>query len=147
MTRQLWLGVALAFVAFTVIGIGVSACGTSLLVLLATRTAPARRPAAAGIAWLMMIMGFIVTAGVAGRLLDPFSPQRLVAVAAVIAGIGFLVTLAAVWGVEERAAAAPETAPPVAFAAAMRERSGPSLRRAASRCSSSSRCWPTAARS
>ena len=34
----------------------------------------------------MMIIGFIVTAGVAGKLLDPFSPGRLVAVAAVIAG-------------------------------------------------------------
>ena len=126
MTRQLWPGLALAVVAFTVIGIGVSACGTSLLVLLATRTAPARRPAAAGIAWVMMIIGFIVTAGVAGKLLDPFSPQRLVAVAAAIAGIGFLVTLAAIWGVEGRAAAAPRSAEripaaPGAFGRALRE--------------------------
>ena len=68
------------------IGVGVSACGTALLVLLATRTAPERRPAAAAIAWVMMIIGFIVTAGIAGKLLDPFSPQRLVvAVALVIA--------------------------------------------------------------
>ncbi len=119
MTRQLWLGLPLAFIAFIVIG--VSACGTSLLVLLATRTAPARRPAAAGIAWIMMIMGFIVTAGVAGRLLDPFSPTRLVAVASIIAGIGFLVTLAAVWGVEGRAAAASKPAQPGAFGQALRE--------------------------
>ncbi len=124
MTRQLWPGVALAIVAFIVIGIGVSACGTSLLVLLATRTAPARRPAAAGIAWIMMIMGFIVTAGVAGRLLDPFSPQRLVAVAAAIAGSGFLVTLAAVRGVEGCAIAEPVSAKPAApgaFGRALRE--------------------------
>ena len=105
MTTQLWLGLALAVMAFVVIGIGVSAAGTSLLVLLATRTAPARRPAAAAIAWVMMIMGFIVTAGVAGKLLDPFSPTRLVFVAAVIAGVGFFVTIAAVWGVEKPAAA------------------------------------------
>ncbi len=122
MTHQLWLGVALAFVAFTVIGVGVSACGTALLVLIATRTAPARRPAAAGIAWIMMIMGFIVTAGVAGKLLDPFSPQRLVVVAAVIAGVGFLVTLSAVWGVEGRTAARPApSGTSGAFGQALRE--------------------------
>ena len=125
MTQRFWPGLALAVVAFVVIGIGVSACGTALLVLLATRTAPARRPAAAAIAWVMMIVGFIVTAGVAGRLLDPFSPARLVAVAAVIAGVGLLVTLAAVRGVEGPAAATPEpsedAAEPGAFGRALRE--------------------------
>ena len=121
MTQQLWLGIGLAVVAFVVIGIGVSACGTALLVLLATRTAPERRPAAAGIAWIMMIMGFIVTAGIAGKLLDPFSPQRLVAVALVIAIAGLLVTLAAVWHVEGRTAADPEPARPGAFGRALRE--------------------------
>ncbi len=121
MTWRLWPGIALAVLAFTVIGVGVSACGTSLLVLLATRTAPERRPAAAAIAWVMMIIGFIVTAGVAGKLLDPFSPSRLVAVAAVIAFIGLLLTLAAVWGIEGPAAATAAPAKPGAFAQAMRE--------------------------
>ena len=121
MTRHLGAGIALAVLAFVVIGIGVSACGTSLLVLLATRTAPARRPAAAGIAWVMMIIGFIVTAGVAGKLLDPFSPGRLVAVAAVIAVAGFLLTSAAVWGVEGPAAATAVPAKPGAFSQAMCE--------------------------
>ncbi len=121
MTWRLWPGIALAILAFVVIGVGVSACGTSLLVLLATRTAPSRRPAAAAIAWVMMIIGFIVTAGIAGKLLDPFSPSRLVAVAAVIAGTGFLLTLAAVWGVEEPAATDAVPSKPGAFAEAMRE--------------------------
>ena len=121
MTTRLRAGLALAVVAFTIIGIGVSAAGTSLLVLLATRTAPARRPAAAAIAWVMMIAGFIVTAGVAGKLLDPFSPTRLVAVAAAIAGIGFVVTLVAVWGVEGRASAGVARAAPSAFGEALRE--------------------------
>ena len=65
-------------VAFVLIGIGVGAAGTSLLVLLAKRVAPERRAAAATIVWVMMIVGFTVTAGIAGHFLDPFSLQRLV---------------------------------------------------------------------
>ncbi len=101
MVSHFLAGIVLAAIAFTVIGIGVSAAGTALLVLLAARTAPARRPAAATIAWLMMIAGFIVTAGVAGRLLDPFSPQRLIAVAATVAVAAVLTTCLAVRGMEE----------------------------------------------
>ena len=72
-------GIALAFCGFALIGLGVSASGTSLLVLLAKRVQPERRAASATIVWLMMIAGFAVTAGVSGRLLDPYTPARLVA--------------------------------------------------------------------
>ena len=80
-------GTALAVVAFTLIGVGVGACGTTLLVLLAKRVDERRRAAAATTVWLMMIVGFVVTAGIAGHFLDPFSPERLVAVIAVVAAI------------------------------------------------------------
>jgi BCD family chlorophyll transporter-like MFS transporter len=103
-------GVALATVAFVMIGAGVAAAGTSLLVLLAMRVEPDRRAPAATIVWIMMIAGFVVTAGVAGHWLDPFSPARLVAVAAGVAAIAFLVALAAVWNVE---GAVPAPAPAV----------------------------------
>ena len=103
MRASVAVGIAMAIPAFVLIGLGVGASGTALLVLIAKRTAPARRPAAATIAWVMMIVGFIVTAGVAGRLLDPFSPTRLVVVAAAISGIGLIVTGLAVWGIEGRA--------------------------------------------
>ena len=96
------LGVLAAVVAFAAIGAGVGAAGTSLLALLAKRVAPARRGAAAAIVWLMMIAGFIVTAGLAGHFLDPFSPARLIAVAATVAGTAFVVTLLAIAGVEGR---------------------------------------------
>ncbi|MBC7770017.1 MAG: BCD family MFS transporter [Phycisphaerales bacterium] len=102
------LGVLLGVLAFSMIGAGVGAAGTSLLALLATHTAPQRRPAAAATTWIMMIVGIVVTAGVAGGLLDPFSPQRLAFVATGVAGIAFLVTLLAVWGVEREIARAPE---------------------------------------
>jgi BCD family chlorophyll transporter-like MFS transporter len=86
--------------AFTMIGAGVGACGTSLLALLATRVAPARRPAAASITWIMMIVGIVVSAGVTGALLQPFSAQRLAMIASGVAGVAFLTTLLAVWRVE-----------------------------------------------
>lgn len=114
-------GVALAFVAFFFIGVGVGAAGTSLMVLLAKSVDPDRRAAAATIVWTMMIGGFIVTAMVAGRLLDPFSPGRLVAVAAGVAGIAFLLALLAVWGIEKRAAADPAPTEAPARAGAFRE--------------------------
>lgn len=102
------LGVALGVVAFSMIGAGVGAAGTSLLALLATRTAPERRPAAAALAWIMMILGLALTAGIVGALLDPFSPARLVGIASAVSLIAFLVTLLAVWGVEREAPAAAE---------------------------------------
>jgi len=101
MEASLWLGGAAAFAAFLVIGVGVGACGTNLLALLADRTAPERKPAAAAVVWIMMICGFVLTATLAGRLLDPFSMERLVLVTAGVSGTAVLVTLLAVWGVEE----------------------------------------------
>lgn len=93
-------GIVFAVVAFVLIGLGVGASGTSLLVLLAKRVDAPRRAAAATIVWLMMIAGFAVTATVAGQLLDPFSPARLVGVTAGVSITAFLLTLVAVWNVE-----------------------------------------------
>jgi BCD family chlorophyll transporter-like MFS transporter len=93
-------GLALAVLAFTLIGLGVSAAGTSLLVLLAKRVDPRRRAPAATIVWLMMIAGFAVTAGTVGRVLDPYSPARLVALTAVVAALAFAVACLALWRLE-----------------------------------------------
>lgn len=100
MASNLAGGIALAIGGFILIGIGVGAAGTSLLVLLAKRTDERRRGAAATIVWVMMIGGFIATALIAGHLLDPFSPIRLVGVAASLSALAFIVTVAAVWGIE-----------------------------------------------
>lgn len=106
MTVQPLAGTGLAIVAFCLIGGGVGAAGTSLLVLLAKRVDEKRRAAAATIVWVMMIAGFIVTTAIAGHLLDPFSPQRLVAVSGGVSLIAMVLTLLGVWGVEGRVAAA-----------------------------------------
>jgi MFS transporter, BCD family, chlorophyll transporter len=110
---------ALSVLAYAMIGCGVGAAGTNLLALLATRTAPARRPAAASLTWIMMIVGIVITAGVAGRLLDPFTPERLVQVACGVAALAFVVACLGVIGIEGAPVA--ETRPPcVPFSDALR---------------------------
>jgi len=127
MPTDFTLGVTLAVVSFVVVGLGVGACGTSLLVLLSTSIAPTRLAAAATVTWVMMIAGFIITTVVAGKLLEPFSLSRLVEVTAVVAAGAFLVTCLAVVGVERPrggaggAAAVAGAEPPVDFRAALRE--------------------------
>jgi BCD family chlorophyll transporter-like MFS transporter len=117
-------GVALSVAAFAMIGLGVGAAGTSLLVLMAKRTDRRRRAPAATIAWVMMILGFIVTAATAGKLLDPFSPERLLAVTAGVCGVAFLLAVLAVVGIEGRApppAERADDAPAASFSTAFRE--------------------------
>jgi len=113
MSGSLGTGIALSVLAFLMIGIGVSASGTSVLVLLAKRVAPRRRAGAATLVWLMMIAGFAVTAGIAGHLLDPYSEARLLAVAAGVAAIALVVTLLMLFRLERAVDAhrAEETGP------------------------------------
>lgn len=102
MSVQPALGIALATLAFAVIGGGVGAAGTSLLVLLAKQVDNDRRGPAATIVWMMMIAGFVVTATLAGHLLEPFSLTRLVAVSSGVASLAFVLALVAVIGIEEK---------------------------------------------
>jgi BCD family chlorophyll transporter-like MFS transporter len=101
-------GMVLAVIAFAMIGAGVSACGTSVLVLLAKRVGDQRRAGAATLVWLMMIAGFAVTAGTAGKLLDPYSPERLLQVAASVSLIAFMLTCVVLIRLETAARSAPQ---------------------------------------
>ena len=100
-------GIALAVAAFVMIGMGVGASGTCLLVLLASTVAPDRRAAAASITWIMMILGFAVTAGVVGAFLDPFSFTRLVVISTIVALVALTVTTLALINLEGEPAPAP----------------------------------------
>ena len=100
METQLFAGIVLAIVAFILIGIGVGAAGTSLLVLLAKRTHPSRRSAAASIAWIMMIAGFIVTTIAAGHALDPYSGARLGAVSSTVSVVAMVLATVGIWNIE-----------------------------------------------
>ncbi len=100
MTDSPVLGVLLSVTGFVMIGLGVGAAGTSLLVLLAMRVAAERRAAAATTVWLMMIVGFAVTAGSAGQLLDPYTPMRLLGVTISVCAMALAVTVIALFRLE-----------------------------------------------
>ena len=93
-------GIVLATLAFVLVGLGVSASGTALLTLLAKRVDAPRRASAAALVWVMMIVGFAVTAGLAGHWLDPYTPIRLIQVSATVSLIAVLVTAMALWRLE-----------------------------------------------
>ena len=106
--QRLGLGLGLAALGYACIGIGMSAAGTALLAHVAEEVEPRRLGGAAAMLWIMMILGIAVTAGVSGRLLDPFSFPRLVRVIAAVCGIA--VVLAAIaargsWGIRRPAPA------------------------------------------
>ncbi len=100
LSHSVVLGIALATVAFLMIGIGVSSSGTALLVLLAKRVEPKKKAAAATCVWLMMIFGFAFTASVSGKFLTPFSFERLLMVSSTVSVIAVIVTFLAIWGME-----------------------------------------------
>lgn len=107
-----YLAMAAAVLCFTVIGFGIGAAGTSLLALLASRTAPTRRPAAATIVWMMMIAGIIATAVISGQYLEPYSHERLVTVTAIAGAISCSIAGLAVLGIERRAVIGDDTGAP-----------------------------------
>ena len=111
-------GVALAAVAYALVGAGVGAVGTSSLALMAVQVAPARRPAAATSFWLLMIFGAVLAAGVSSQMLHPFSMGALVRLAGFIAGGAFALGALAIRGVEQ-SGAAPCAAERPRFAAAL----------------------------
>jgi BCD family chlorophyll transporter-like MFS transporter len=93
-------GLMLSVLAYVLIGAGVGAGGTSVLAFMAAATAPRRRAAAATILWLMMIFGIAATAGVAGALLDPYSPTRLLVIVGTVCLGAVVLTTLAVLGLE-----------------------------------------------
>lgn len=120
--QTVWIsGLLLSIVSYALIGLGVGASGTSLLALLATSTAPHRRAAAATITWLMMIFGIAVTAGTVGAFLDPYSPELLLKIVAIVCVSAVVVTMLATFGIEKGITSEVSTADPMGFAEGLRE--------------------------
>ncbi|KIT14894.1 MFS transporter [Jannaschia aquimarina] len=90
-------------IAYTVIGLGIGAAGTSFLALLATAAPDTKRGAAATLAWLMLIAGAIAASIGTGIALEPYSPQRLTLVVITVAAIAWLLSAIATVGIERRA--------------------------------------------
>ena len=100
LAHNFWPALALAILAYALVGLGVGAAGTSLLVLMANRVDEKRRAAAATIMWILMIAGFAVTSTAVGHFLDPFTPRRLLIVTSIAAASAFCLAVLAVWNVE-----------------------------------------------
>lgn len=90
----------LASAGYALVGLGVGAAGTSLLVLLARRVDDRKRAAAATLTWVFMIAGFAVTSALVGQFLDPFSPRRLLMVTTTSAAIACFIAAAALWRID-----------------------------------------------
>jgi MFS transporter, BCD family, chlorophyll transporter len=101
MAMQPLYGALLAMLSFSLIGLGVSACGTSLLALMAKQVPEDQRAPAATTVWMMMILGFAITAGVVGKLIDPYSPQVLLQVSAGLSVLTASITAICLWGLEK----------------------------------------------
>lgn len=129
MQSSLTTGVVMAVVAYSLIGAGVAAGGTSLLALMASAVAPQRRSAAAALTWVLMLVGIVATAIIAGKALDPYSPQVLMSVSLGVAVFAVTLATLAVWGIEARvkcavgveAATAPRQTSPTSFLTALRQ--------------------------
>ncbi|MEL6476919.1 MAG: BCD family MFS transporter [Pseudomonadota bacterium] len=122
METAMTAGLIAAVVSFTLIGLGLGASATNLLALLAVRVSASRKAAAASIVWIMMIAGLAITGIVAGIQLDPYSPERLIAVSAVVSAGAVLLTILALWGMEPEAALPPaENRPAQSFGEAIAE--------------------------
>ncbi|QUL39289.1 BCD family MFS transporter [Erythrobacter sp. JK5] len=118
------LGAVLAVLAYTLIGVGVGAGGTSALALLASGVAPQRRAAAAAVTWIMMVAGIVISAITVGELLKPFSPGRLLTVASGLAVVVIAIAALATYRLERADFVFTETAkdgPPPDFRAALEE--------------------------
>ncbi len=122
--RDFWSGMALAFTAYALIGVGMSAAGTALLAHVAEEIEPRRLGGAAALLWIMMIFGIAVTAGVSGALLDPFSFDRLIAVTAGVCLVASVLAAIAAWGswrIARPPLRAPAVAPSAGFGATLRD--------------------------
>ncbi|MFL0670028.1 MAG: BCD family MFS transporter [Erythrobacter sp.] len=104
------LGFGMAIVAYTLIGVGVGAGGTSALALLASGVAPRRRAAAAALTWIMMVAGIVASAITVGQLLIPYSPERLLWVAGGLGAVMLSVTVLATFRLERQAGVFAEVA-------------------------------------
>ncbi len=96
------LGILTSIIAYSLIGLGVGAAGTPLLALLAAYTTNEKKALAASVTFLMMIVGLAFTAVIVGKLLDPYSNQKLIAIVASIALIANIITYFSIYGLEKK---------------------------------------------
>jgi len=102
METAFWPALGLAVLSFTMVGLGLGMAATSLLAMLASHVAPERKTAAGSLVWILMIAGLAASGITVGQVLDPYSGERLVAIACAVAAIALTLTCLALWGLERR---------------------------------------------
>ncbi len=114
-------GLGLAFLAFFMIGVGVSSSGTCLLVMLAKNVDDHRKAPAATLVWMTMIAGFVITAAVSGRLLEPYSNALLLKISAGVSCIAVVLAGLSLIGLEPTRVAGSNIQPATVSGSAKKE--------------------------
>ena len=101
------LAVAAGVLLFLLMGAGMYTAGTAYLSLITDRTQPEERGRAVSIIWGMMMVGILAGVFLGTQVLEHYTPERLVSLHVVVAGLVVVLTAAAVWGEERPCAARP----------------------------------------
>ncbi len=92
--------VALGVALFLLMGVGMYVAGTAYLSLITDLTVEEERGKVVAITWAMMMVGILVGVFVSIRLMERYTPQGLVLLFLVMAGLLLALTALAIWGQE-----------------------------------------------
>ncbi|ABY35798.1 MAG TPA: MFS transporter [Chloroflexus aurantiacus] len=102
MDASFWPGLALALLVFGIWGVGFNTAVVSYLSLASDMSPSHLRSRTIAVMWFMMITAVIGTAISTGRALEPYSPERLIEVFAICAGVALTVGALGLIGLEPR---------------------------------------------
>lgn len=102
MDASFWLGLALALLVFGIWGVGFNTAVVSYLSLASDMSPAHLRSRTIAVMWFMMITAVIGTAIGTGRALEPYSPERLIEVFAICAGVALTIGALGLIGLEPR---------------------------------------------
>lgn len=102
MDASFWPGLALALLVFGIWGVGFNTAVVSYLSLASDMSPAHLRSRTIAVMWFMMITAVIGTAIGTGRALEPYSPERLVEVFAICAGVALTIGALGLIGLEPR---------------------------------------------
>lgn len=93
----LWIGPAMAALAFLLVGAGMHTIQTVGLALATDQALPEQRPKVVGLMYVMLLLGTIVSAMAFGYFLTDFSPGRLIQVIQATAVVTLVLNGLALW--------------------------------------------------
>jgi len=105
------VGLLLTFLAFALIGLGINSTTPLYFALVSDQANETQRPKIMAFMFVLLGVGVVIASIVIGRLLDPFSPQRLQVTLIGIAGLAVLLAALGLWNLEKPAAARPQEPP------------------------------------